>query len=323
MSLSRVSINRSPPALRVLKQTSLTEEKVTKNGKTRSISVVVKNSPFQLSIGLDGALTNLNHLSFDMTLIYDRLGLEEKEVSYVTQKPIDYKTTLNDVGDQICFDVKIKVLSSHHEDNFFRLKVIVWDPSNDNFPLLDVVSQPIKVISKPMTQRQPKKRAAPVRRNKSESSSPELPTLPPAGSLTTVNNLELEASLNKLDSQQQHTIQLLNEILARNVEENPPKRFKPTPQLNPLQDFESAFSTMLRFYSSMSAEEKAERITKMVRSIPARDRDQLEELCDVLSHAGVKTVASQDAQGHAPPFIQDNFDCLAMSAWNWSNGDMS
>jgi len=87
-----------------------------------------------------------------MKLLYDMEG--EKEVSYLKTKPIDYKPAINDVGDQITFDVKIKVLSSHHEDNFFRLKTVVWDPANPEMQM-STLSYPIKVISKPLKHRRP------------------------------------------------------------------------------------------------------------------------------------------------------------------------
>ena len=38
------------------------------------------------------------------------------------------------------------------EDNFFRLKTIVWDPVNPDFQMI-TFSYPIKVISKPLKHR--------------------------------------------------------------------------------------------------------------------------------------------------------------------------
>jgi len=292
------------PSLHIVRQTSLSEEKVTKRGKTSSVFVVVKNSPFQLTVALTNALTNFNHLTFDISLIYDMPGVN-KEVSFVSTKPVDYKPSLNDVGDEICFDVKIKVLSSHHEDNFFRLKLTVWDPNNDNFPQLSILSHPIKVISKPMNQRKTRKRAAPTRRCKTVTTLPPSPTSPPSvitpplpsGAATACNPV-LESTLQRVDVQQQETIRLLTQLLERE-EERPAKRQKvelleikeeplPTP------DFEAAFSSMLRCYSSMSAEDKAENVRKLLRSLSARDLEQLEELFDLMGTAGPKSLIATD-----------------------------
>jgi hypothetical protein len=74
---------------------------------------------------------------------------DEKEVAWVKVKPVEYKPSVNDNNDQITFDVKIKVLSSHHEDNFFKLRILVWDPDFPDHPV-SASSLPIKVISKPL-----------------------------------------------------------------------------------------------------------------------------------------------------------------------------
>lgn len=148
------------PSLHLVKQTALNEEKVTKNGQTQNVCVIVKNSPFQMIVALlNGGSANFNHLAFDIKLLYDMN--EEKEVAYVQSKPVEYKPTLNDLADQISFDIKIKVLSSHHEDNFFRLKLTVWDPHNPQFPSLTLMSLPIKVISKPLKHRKPRAKLLP------------------------------------------------------------------------------------------------------------------------------------------------------------------
>lgn len=97
----------------------------------------------------------------------------DKYVPFVTTKPIEYKSSIGgDHGEEIrfalpkssssfliflSFDVKVKVLSSHHEDNFFRLHFQVWDPLEKSpFKPLSMVSAAIKVISKPLKPKPPK-----------------------------------------------------------------------------------------------------------------------------------------------------------------------
>lgn len=63
--------------------------------------------------------------------------------------------------------MKIKVLSSHHEDNFFRLHFQVWDPmEKSTFKPLSIVSAAVKVISKPLKPKTPKPKATPVAKPK-------------------------------------------------------------------------------------------------------------------------------------------------------------
>lgn len=138
-------------SLDLIKQTCLSEEKMTRFGQAVDVHVVVKNSPFQMICRIRGVSVNLHHFSHDLKLMYDME--EEKEVSWVKQKPVEYKMVVSEDGAQISLEaVKIKVLSSHHEDNLFRLRLSVWDPANEAV-LYMVQSNPIKVISKPLKHR--------------------------------------------------------------------------------------------------------------------------------------------------------------------------
>lgn len=138
-------------SLDLVKQTSLSEEKLTRFGQAIDVHVVVKNSPFQMISRIRGVSVNLHQFSHDLKLMYDME--EEKEVSWVKQKPVEYKTSVSEDGAQISLEaIKIKVLSSHHEDNLFRLRLSVWDPNNEAVNFV-VVSHPIKVISKPLKSR--------------------------------------------------------------------------------------------------------------------------------------------------------------------------
>lgn len=227
-SLARfASVALSSSCLELVTQTSLQEEKVTRSGKTHSIHVVVKNSPFHIVLGVTNGQTNFNHLAFDMKLLYDMSA--EKEVPFVTTKPVDYKPYINDVGDRLTLDIKIKVLSSHHEDNFFRLKILVWDPTQAGANPAFVYSHPIKVISKPMKQRKPRassttastKRArsapsVPATPNSVSASGSNLGPEPMLSSLSLPMPLPAEVSgpaLQKLEQQQNEALSLLRQVL--------------------------------------------------------------------------------------------------------------
>lgn len=99
----------------ILKQTSPFEERVTRNGIQRDIHVVIKNSPFVVQIGVArNCEIDLNHIAFDCSLLYDTEG--EKGVDFVKLKPIEYKCVPNESGDQVSVELRIKVLTSQHED---------------------------------------------------------------------------------------------------------------------------------------------------------------------------------------------------------------
>lgn len=72
-------------------------------------------------------------------------------MSFVKTKPIEYKPVVNESGDQVTLNMKIKVLTSQHEDMFFRVRVAALQQKTRQplVPPLELVSEPIKVISKP------------------------------------------------------------------------------------------------------------------------------------------------------------------------------
>lgn len=308
--------------LEIINHTCLHQEKVTKYGQTYDTHVVVKNSPFVITLALRGCKTHdFNQLAFDVQLLYDMPNFD-KLVPYVMTKPIEYKSTIGgEHGEQISFDVKVKVLSSHHEDNFFRLHFQVWDPvEKSQFRPLSIYSSAIKVISKPL---KPKAKNKPLvrprppltskRKAYSEDDSEEERHDPPSGQQMALV-ASMESRLEALARQQQETLELLRQLTSSAlVHSRPPpgiengtnllpapptKRPRTEGPANP-DDFENAFSTMLQAYSSMSNEMKAEKVRRLVRSLPTRDSEALEELFDVLATQGVRVQAGTSfTHGH-------------------------
>eukprot|EP01098_Paradermamoeba_levis_P013330 TRINITY_DN605_c0_g1_i3.p1 TRINITY_DN605_c0_g1~~TRINITY_DN605_c0_g1_i3.p1 ORF type:complete len:165 (-),score=40.11 TRINITY_DN605_c0_g1_i3:42-536(-) len=131
-----------------IKQSTPKEEKYTKNGVVHFVNVVVKNSPFTFQVGLLGLL-NFHAIKLQTKLVYD--GDEEKEVDFVKTKPLECKLNIPPTGEYAYMELRIHVLSSQHEDFFFRVKVTAIDPSTGKEfqPALFALSNPIKVISKP------------------------------------------------------------------------------------------------------------------------------------------------------------------------------
>jgi len=135
--------------------------------------VVVKNAAFTIKVGLlqgvAGTL-DLNNLMFRATLLYDNEDendTEEKPVDYISVEPLEMKRSNAESGrersrDSVSFAVKIKVLSSHHENLLFRVKIAAINPVTGLplGPFLHVISGPIRVISKPDKQKKKSKEAA-------------------------------------------------------------------------------------------------------------------------------------------------------------------
>jgi len=140
----------------LLKQSSLCEEVITsKNGEQRTLHIIVKNSPFNVTFGfvqqsskgieichsngIDPQQTNVITM-----LMYD--ANPDKEVDFVKEKPLVVKPTINQNGTKISVEARIKVLTSQLEDSLFRLCLTLTDSvGNEQFK---VFSDPIKVISK-------------------------------------------------------------------------------------------------------------------------------------------------------------------------------
>jgi hypothetical protein len=140
-------------SLVILEQTSLAEEKFFRNGIQKNVHIVVKNLPFYIRLGFneDKKLNyklDFNLITIDLQLMYDCDG--ERCVDFVKNKPIEYKGTINDRGDKMTLEVRIKILSSHLEDMFFNLRIRAHDSvTKQEIPSMFVTTHPIKVVSKP------------------------------------------------------------------------------------------------------------------------------------------------------------------------------
>jgi hypothetical protein len=137
----------------IAEQTCLLEEKFSKNGVQKNVHVVVKNTPFTITLVLldkqVNPMINFNNFTADVQLVYDCPTL--KEVDFVKLKPMDFKLKPNEDGDQLSVEIRIKVLTSQLEDMFFRVRIALVDPQTmqEVSPLFTVLSHPIRVVSKP------------------------------------------------------------------------------------------------------------------------------------------------------------------------------
>ncbi|ELP95149.1 hypothetical protein EIN_428950 [Entamoeba invadens IP1] len=123
-------------ALFIEKQTSVMTEMV----KGEEILVVVKQCNFVLTISSTTLV--LEGAEICCELLYD--SPELKPVSFINQPPIKYKA-LQANEHSLNVECKLNVLSSQHEDHFFRVKVTVLIADK---PIGEVLSSPIRSISK-------------------------------------------------------------------------------------------------------------------------------------------------------------------------------
>jgi len=276
------SIRSTPqlPQLVLLKQTDQGEEKFTKNGIIQTAHVVIKNTPFMFQLGLMNNVLfshvfNFNQFTLEAKLLYDTEG--EKEVDFVKVKPLEFKTHLSERGEQCTMEARIKVLSSQHEDLFFRIKVIALDArtGQEFCPSLFVLSQPIKVISKPEK----------VIKSNSQKKRNFTDML-----LETVQKLE------KQQKEQQQHITKLFEMQKQNVNKVQKKEevvvqpvpFVPKEVKKADDEFEQCFKKLLESCSALPNDEKITRIRKVVRNLSPSDHESLHQLLDMVGSEGLQ-----------------------------------
>ncbi|EDR21936.1 hypothetical protein EDI_236800 [Entamoeba dispar SAW760] len=126
----------SENTLFIERQTSVMTEMV----KGEEILVVVKQCNFVLTVTSNTKV--LEGAEICCELLYD--SPELKPVSFINQPPIKYKA-LQASEHSLNVECKLNVLSSQHEDHFFRVKVTVLLEGKN---IGDVLSSPIRSISK-------------------------------------------------------------------------------------------------------------------------------------------------------------------------------
>jgi len=270
--------------LDLLKQTSSSQERLSVNGSPKLVHVVVKNAPFVMQIGLASHLSlggggekerlDLNNFALDVSLLYD--DIEQKEVDYVKLKPIDFKTTVSDLGDQATLEIKIKVLTSQHENSFFRIKICASCPQL-NIPL-EVRSEPIKVISKPETL---KKKASSKKRN--------------------LNDLLVE-SITRIEQQQKEQQKLIEHLIQksdrvpetlphqpvslREADLQFPQKYDVTVS-SEAEQFEGNFRKFFQSFNSIPADERPVKIRKLIKNFSRPDTEKISELLDLFLVEGL------------------------------------
>jgi len=264
MSSARGAVRPSPFLLTIVKQTSPFEERVTRNGIQRDVHVVIKNSPFVIQLEVSrNCDVDLNHVAFDAALLYDTDG--EKGVDFVKIKPIEFKSVPNEAGDQCTIELRIKVLTSQHEDMFFKVRIQGQDPvTKVDIPNLKCITSAIKVISKP---EQLKKRQPPLKKRN-------------------VNDMVVDA-ISRIEQQQVEQATLIKSLIDQSRFKLVDSRSSSWDLPKGSSDFETSFMLMMKSFIATEPNLRAEKIRRVVRNCSAVENENLSEFVDLMMSEGM------------------------------------
>jgi len=272
-----MSLGARRPELVVTAQDSLAKQIVAKNGIPRDVHVVVKNTPFNvhLAFGANYAKNLNERIDFSRCTVsvdvhYDSdVPVEGKKVSLLTSKPCEYRVHLSEKKvDEAILEVRMKVLTSQHEDMLFRLHILVTDEvRKQNY---QTTSAAIKVVSKPDQ----------VRRINGEKAKKR------------THSDVLGETLERIEQRQQHQHDILVKLLSGSNQANPVISFsesenKTKEQKSEDVSFEDAFTLCLKKFSMVPHEERPTKIRKLIAASSTRDSLQISEFLDLMSVEGL------------------------------------
>jgi len=227
-------------------------------------------------------------------------------VDYVKVKPIEFKPTPSDNGHQLEVELRIKVLTSQHEDMLFKVKIQGFIPiTQEEVACLAIITPTIKVISKP---EQLKKRTPTKKRTLTDML------------VETISRIE-----RKQDDQQKLIEKLIvnqnNQSINQTPAPQPEKRYRTEEPLDNLNfsweelqltnlseksekkgsEFDEVFANLLKVYNNMKPEDKAEGVRKLIRNSSTRDTERISELLDLMWTEGLQKeppVSSRESPTH-------------------------
>merc|ERR1712137_189836 len=258
--------------LEIIEHTSQVEEKIARNGEQKTVHVVVKNTPFTIQIGLVkplGSTIDFNVVTLEAHLMYDCDG--DRFVDFVRNKPIEYKGTMNESADKMTLEIRLKKLSSHLEDMFFKIRINGVDSfSKEPISYLSITTQPIKVVSKPeqdarIKEGQTGKAPAPKRTKK-----------------RSLNELMYETMQNIEKQQKEHQL-LLQQISSGRPSTCAPAKSSKLAMED--SDLESALKQLIDAYQSTEPSQRPMKIRKLIRTAPTKDIDAVSELINHLQYS--------------------------------------
>jgi len=304
----------TPIELVLLKQTSLTEDSIAKNGTPRILHVVVKNSPFSITFGFPttstatstSISTDLHDYNVEAKLLYD--SDIEKEVDFVKAKPLLAKITLNQTGSKMTVEGRIKVLTSQLENSLFRMGIFVYDRQTKELAFPITYSEAIKVISK-SDQVKKKKITADHEDKKKRNISDVLSDA--LEYIEAKQSEQVELLENLMENTEYNVSELLKAVNSApnfqdlsNLQSTLPSVHsldnceKPFVSTSPSENFDKAFKTFLSSYTQLHSEQKPAKIRKVVST--AADMSDFMELLDLFWAEGLSREATTNMQQKVP-----------------------
>jgi hypothetical protein len=248
--------------MQISRHNTLEQEKIYQNGTQKQVHAVIKNLPFDIELSSrDLAHLNFHTHTIEARLLYD--DEEEKEVHFVKVPPIEYNCQVNKAGDRAIVSTKLSVLSSQHEDMLFRIKFVAMGSGRQ------VISEAIKVVSKP----------AQLKKNRAR----------PRAKKRTLNDSVLD-SLGRIEGQQLVQKKMLDSLmqtltsLMTTASPSPAKKVKVGPPSKKASElFEEHLVGLIGAYNMVSTnEERAEVVRRAVRSSSVHATEKMTELIDCL-----------------------------------------
>eukprot|EP01107_Rhizomastix_libera_P011278 TRINITY_DN2867_c0_g1_i1.p1 TRINITY_DN2867_c0_g1~~TRINITY_DN2867_c0_g1_i1.p1 ORF type:complete len:399 (-),score=89.44 TRINITY_DN2867_c0_g1_i1:124-1320(-) len=221
-----------------------------------TIPVVVKSSPFTILLQRDTGISVSKDISgngvvmerlknkardnfaVDCSLHYHCEG--NKAVDYIRSKPVDFKVVPSGQQDTFAVEIKIKVLTSQHEDLLFKVFIQEIDPvTKAPIPGMCCFTSPIKVVSKPDQIKKGKEDSKPTRLL---NSVPMILKPPPASPVPLMMSIPLAANpigqaeitvimdaLARIEAKTTVQRRLLEKIESDSATRTPSRQIPPSP----------------------------------------------------------------------------------------------
>jgi len=301
------------PRMAIITQSCVQSEIFSKNGVQKEVHVVVKNLSFQMEVEAYGLDMTRANLSTKLLYDYDRDGDPKVEVSYVKNEPLECKVNITDHGAKALVDVKIKVLTSQHEDMLFRVQMTATVGEQYQ---VEAVSKPIKVISK-ITQNSSKRSTptmaspgtTPIAKKRSSSGISTIPSSPvQADTATMLARIEqqqqlhttlLQAISRKLFGTDDPLLLLAEQTIANGVA---PQIITGTEVTHAIpvdeSDVDALFRKFVTSVNRLQPDAQQEKISALMQTLAPNDSERFAELLGSFSDTAKKRLKTKAEKTH-------------------------
>jgi hypothetical protein len=197
---------------------TLSQETCRNNGKDLITHfVVVKNTPFLINISNKDASVNFRKTKISATLTYD--CEPRREVTLIRSSPLEYVTHLSSNGELITIEARIHVLTSQNENSLFRVCL--------KFNEEELITEPLKVISKADNLKKPSKEKPNATSNKKKRTASDA-----FGDTLLRIEQQQQEQKNLIDMLYQQNQQLMSQLQQPASTPSSPQPSVPSPQFS-------------------------------------------------------------------------------------------